>query len=175
MNMIDELLNKYIDGELQSDELEEVQQLLKNEDNVKRLKALRVVDNSLRMLEDDLAPADFTSKIMKTLSRNSTNVKLSKNYFASAINVIFAVSILATFVFIFSQVKLDYSSSGIDSKLNDTVNSIIKSTLPLLTFFKNKSVMFFGSSLSLILLLGAYYLIEGHKIFKKRIESFTSK
>ena len=175
MNKTDELLNRYIDGELKSGELEEVQLLLKIEDNVKILKALRVVDNSLRSIESDSAPAGFTSKVMKTISAGSTKIKLSKNYFASSINIIFVVSILAIIAFIFSQANLNYTASGIDSKVNDTVNMIDKSILPLLTFFKNKSVMFFGSSFSLILLLGAYYFIEDHKTFKKRIESLTSK
>jgi hypothetical protein len=175
MNKIDELLNKYIDGEFQAGELEEIQLLLKIEDNVKRLKALKEVDNSLRTLESDLAPTDFTFKFMKTLSVRSSKVKLSKNYFASAINVVFVVSILAILVFVFSQVNLNSSTSGIDSKVSDTVNTINKSLLPFLTFFKNKTVMFFGSSFSLILLLGAYYFVEGHKTFKKRIENLASK
>jgi hypothetical protein len=175
MNKTDELLNSYIDGELQSGELEEVQLLLKIEDNVKRLKALRVVDDSLRTLESDSAPAGFTAKVMKSISAGSTKIKLSKNYFASSINIIFVVSILAIIAFIFSQANLNYTASGIDSKVNDTVNMINQCILPLLTFFKNKSVMFFGSSFSLILLLGAYYFIEDHKTFKKRIESLTSK
>jgi hypothetical protein len=175
MNKIDELLNKYIDGEFQAGELEEIQLLLKIEDNVKRLKALKEVDNSLRTLESDLAPTDFTSKFMKTLSVRSSKVNLSKNYFASAINIVFVVSILAILVFVFSQVNLNSSTSGIDSKVNDTVNTINKSLLPFLTFFKNKNVMFFGSFLSLILLLGAYYSVEAHKAFKKRIENLSSK
>ena len=175
MNKIDELFNRYIDGELQTGELEEIQLLLKIEDNVKRLKALRVVDNSLRTLEGDIAPAGFTAKVMKTISAGSTKIKLSKNYFAFSINIIFVVFILLIIAIILSQANLNYAASGIDSKVNDTVNIINKSLLPLLTFFKNKSVMFFGSSFSLILLLGAYYFIEEHKIFKKRIESLTSK
>jgi len=175
MNKIDELLNKYIDGELQSDELEEVQQLLKYDDNVKNLKALRIVDNSLRTLEEDLAPVNFTSKVMKTLSAGSTKIKLSKNYFASTINIVFFVSILVILVYMFSQINLNPSASGINTKVNDTVNTISKSMLPLLTFFNNKSVMFFGSSFCLILLLGAYYMVEGHKTFKRRIESLPGK
>jgi len=87
MNRIDELLNRYIDGELQEGELEEVQLLLKEEDNVKKLKALRIVDTSLRTLESDTAPTDFTSKVMKTISAGSTKIKLSKNYFAFSINM----------------------------------------------------------------------------------------
>lgn len=175
MNRIDELLNKYIDGELQDAEMEEVQLLLKNEENVKKLKALRVVDNSLRTLESDSAPNGFTSKVMSSISGHSSKIKLPKNYFASVINITFVVLILALFVFVFSQVNLSSSTSGLDTQLNNTVNTISKSVLPLLSIFKNKNVMFFGSSFSLILLLCAYYLVEGHKSFKKRIENLTSK
>jgi len=175
MNRIDELLNRYIDGELQEGELEEVQLLLKEEDNVKKLKALRVVDTSLRTLESDSAPNNFTSKVMNSLSKHSSKIKLSKNYFASALNMTFVVLIVAIIVFIFSQINLISSTTGLDSKVTDTVNMINKSLLPFLSFFKNKDVMFFSSSICLILLLGAYYFVEGHKAFKKRIENLTSE
>jgi len=175
MNKIDELFNRYIDGELQEGELEEVQLLLKEEDNIKKLKALRIVDTSLRTLESDPAPNNFTVEFMNSLSKYSSKIKLSKNYFASAVNLIFLVLIVAILIFVFSQIHLIYSTTGLNSKVNDTVNIINKSLLPFLSFFKNKDVMFFGASLCLILLLGAYYFVEGHKEFKRRIENLSSK
>jgi hypothetical protein len=175
MNRIDELLNRYIDSELQEGELEEVQLLLKEDDNVKKLKALRVVDTSLRTFEIDTAPNNFTYIFMNSLSKHSSKIKLSKNYFASTLNLTFVVLILAILVFVFSQINLIYSTTGLDSKVTYTVNMINKSLLPFLSFFKNKDVMFFSSSICLILLLGAYYFVEGHKEFKRRIENLSSK
>jgi hypothetical protein len=175
MNRIDELLNKYIDGELLEGELEEVQSLLKIGDNVKKLKALQVVDNSLKTLETDTAPSGFTTKFMKVLSANSSKIKLSKNYFTGTINAIFIVFILAIIIFAFSLINWNFSTASIDTQVNSTMKSVTDNIPSFLSFFKNKNVMFFGSFLSLILLLAAYYSIEAHKSFKKRLDNLTNR
>jgi hypothetical protein len=175
MNRTDELLNKYIDGELLDGELEEVQNLLKNEDNIRKLKALQVVDNSLKTLEGDAAPSNFTAKFMNVLSKNSSKIKLSKNYFTATINVVFILFIIAIIILAFSLIDWNFSTSGIDNKVNNTMKTVKDNIPSLLAFFKNKNVMFFGSFLSLILLLGAYYSVEAHKAFKKRIDNLSSK
>ena len=175
MNRTDELLNKYIDGQLLDGELEEVQILLRLDENVKKLKALQIVDNSLRKLESDVAPSGFTSKVMNVLSSSSAKIKLSKNYFTGTINIIFIVFIVAIVIFAFTLINWNYSTSGFDNQVNSTMKSVKDNIPSFLAFFKNKNVMFFGSFLSLILLLGAYYSVEAHKSFKKRLDNLSNK
>lgn len=175
MNLSDELLNKYIDGELQGSELAEVQSLLANEDNIKRLKALQVVDQSLKKLEYDSAPAGITEKIMKAVFSSSQKIKIKKNYFVVMINIIFVTLIAAALIYAISLINWNYSSDAFDMKLDNSLKSV-KETIPsFLAFFKNKTVMFWGSILSLILLLAIYYTVEAHKSFKKRIENISLK
>ena len=175
MNLSDELLNKYIDGELQGDELDEVQSLLSNEENFKRLKALQVVDQSLRKLEYDSAPAGITEKIMKAVFNSTQKIKLKKNYFAITINIIFVALIAAVLIYAVSLANWNFSTTSFDVKLDNSLKSV-KDTVPsFLSFFKNKTVMFWGSILSLILLLGVYYTVEAHKTFKKRLDNISIK
>lgn len=175
MNKNDELLNKYIDGELQGSEIEEVQAILKDDAQVKKLKALQAVDNSLKKLEYDSAPHGFTEKVMRMISVQSEKILLPKNYFAITINIVFTSIIAFLLIYAFSFVKLDFSSTTSDGQLISAINSMNKNISAVLTFFQDKFVMFWGSILSLFLLLGIYSLNEAHKSFKKKIENISMK
>lgn len=171
MNRIDELLNKYIDNELEPNELEEVQNLLKQEDVIAKLKGLQSVDNSLRKMEYESAPGKFAEKFMNNLRTAKPSIKLSKNYYATTINVLFILLIVGILGFIFGTMDWTSSNQSVSTKINETIAGVKKGIPALLSLFQNKSVMFFGSFISIILLIGAYYSIEAHKAFKKKIDS----
>jgi len=49
-----------------------------------RLKALRAVDNRLRQIKSENAPAGFTERVMKAIADSSIKVKSKVSYFFSA-------------------------------------------------------------------------------------------
>lgn len=174
MNRVDELLNKYLDNELLPEELNEVQNLLLDEDNIKILKALQTVEFSVRKLDYDKAPIGITEKVMNKINALPSKYKTKGNYFALTISSIFIISIVVILIFLFGMISWTSADSGLTTKVDDSIK-IVKDNIPtFLKIFENKSVMFFGSFFSLVLLLSAYFTFESHKSFKKKLESFTN-
>ena len=90
--LTDEILNKYIDGELEPFELAEVKnEIERNDETLARLKALRLVDNSLKQMEIEYAPVNFSEKVMKAISDASKAVKPKISYFFVTIIALFSI------------------------------------------------------------------------------------
>jgi len=174
MNRIDDLLNKYIDNEISQSELEEMQFLLKDESNVKKLKALQLVNTSLKKLESYSAPEAFTLKAMAALSNKFSKAKSKTNHYAEYLLSVLGLIIAATVLFILFSADWSSTDNSTSQQITKAMD-VVKNNVPgILSFFKNKSVMTLGLSLSMIFLIIAYYSVEAHKSFKKRISKLTS-
>jgi hypothetical protein len=176
INLNDEILNKYIDNELSSVELAEVKaELNKNEEALIRLRALRLVDSSLRKMEHETAPENFTEKIMQALANVPKTLKPKGSYFFALIITIFSIGILAIFIagFRMTDTANNETLPAVTS-LNQAKNYIDKNINVLLAFLTNQNVLFVLSMLSLILLVAVYFSIESYKSFKNKLNSIPN-
>lgn len=175
INLTDELLNKYIDNELSSTELNEVKEALnKDEDAVMRLRALRLVDNSLKKIETESAPLNITDKIMDVLIKVPHALKPKGGFFFAMIISVFSLGILAIFV---AALKITDSTAGVIpavTSLNQAKDFVDKNLNTVQLFFTNQNVLIVISLLSLILLAGIYFSIEAHKNFKNKLNSLPN-
>lgn len=172
--LTDEILNKYIDGELDTYELADVQRELEKDDSaLARLKALRMVDNSLRQIEIEQTSATFTDKVMMALAVTKSVVKPKISYFFITIVSIFTAGVLAVLVAAFRTTQSQNEPSTVTPYADKLKEIVSKNLNSLQTVYANPSVMLVVSVFSLILLVAAYFTFEAHKNFTKKLNSIS--
>ncbi|MBA4406480.1 hypothetical protein C0389_04325 [bacterium] len=172
--LTDEILNKYIDGELDSYELKNVQnELEKDGFALARLRALRMVDNSLRQIEVEQTSVNFTDKVMKAIALTKSAVKPKVNYFFISITSIFSIGVLAALIAAFRSEEKSSGPSAITPYAERLKDLMGKNLTALQHIFADPNVMLIISVFSLILLVGAYFTFEAHKNFTKKLNSIS--
>lgn len=160
-NLPDEILNKYIDNELDQAALKMVRDQLKNsEADRKRLKALQAADNAFRNINKDSVSPDFTSAIMMRIAKKSKSSKEQRTFIVS-ISSVFVILALAALGYILS---LMFSSApAVDGSVSVTgeVFTFLKNIIgPVRSFFGSVNVSVIGSVFSLGLLISVYFVID---------------
>ncbi len=170
MKLTDEILNKYIDGELDRNEINELQQLIKiDNEALAILKAHKYVDQILKKLETESAPVRFTENVMNKIFETFT-VKNKKFPFFRVILSLFGFMLAGILVYVTSVSMSISSDDKLDSILYQTSDFILTGISFLSNAFSNSIFLMVVSSFSLILLLSAYFVFESHKTFKDKIK-----
>jgi len=173
-NITDEILNKYIDGELDPFEIAEIKNEIDN--NVKviaRLKALRLVDSSLKQIEIEYAPVNFSEKVMKAISSASNVVKPKISYFFVTIISLFSIGVLTVIIAAFRSIDNESGQSTVAPYIDKAKGVIGKNLIEFQNFFANKNVLLVVSVLTLILLITVYLTFEAHKSFKNKLDHYS--
>ena len=69
-HITDEILNKYLDSELNKEEAEQVKSALRNSEELQRkFNSLNLVHDKLSILKEDEVSAGFTEKLMKKITK----------------------------------------------------------------------------------------------------------
>ena len=168
---MDELLNKYIDGELSSSEIKILEtELDNNPELLKKLKALKITDSVLRNMEINPAPEGFTQSVMSKMKYKSKIKETISPVFIGIISF-FSLLIIGIIGFSLQQVFAVETSSS-----NEIIEKVNENFTPFLTkvteIFTNENVMFVGGMIAFVLLLGLYFMIHTHKSFKQSLEKF---
>ena len=165
----DEILNKLIDNELNSSEIDELHNLIKKDEKLlSKTKAHQMVDNVLKSLEIEDAPLNTTELIMGKITQ-SVLAKEKKNGLFKFMISSFIVLTLLVVGFIFSAkpsgegVAESYFNS-FKSKLSENLSNF---TLPIST----ELLLIITSALTVIILISGYFIFEEHKSFKQKLDS----
>ena len=170
----DEILNKYIDGELDFAEVEMVKnELEKDNMMVAKLQVLRMVDSSLRQMEVEHTSGNFTDNVMKAISAAKKAVKPKLNYFFVSIISIFSAGVIAVLVAAIRSYQKDNSPSAITPYADKVKQMFSQNLTAIQSIFSNPGVILVISVLSLILLITAYFTFESHKNFTKKLNSIS--
>lgn len=168
----DDILNRYIDNELDSTEINEVKKILdEDEESWKRLKALRSVDSSLKEIEIYPAPHGFTEKVMRTIIGKSKSAIAKPGYFFISIVSIFLFTIAVVMI---AALRLSGEKSGTVEQVNPLDESLkfVRENLPTLqNFFSSDNFLMVGIVLTVILLISGFFMVESHKDFKNKLNS----
>ena len=172
--LTDEILNKYIDGELEPFELADIKNEIDcNYEALARLKALRLVDNSLRLMEVEPAPNNFSERVMKVISATSKVVKPKISYFFVAIISLFSIGVLGVIGVALRSAEKDNGQSKMTPYMDKAKEVIEKNLTSFQNFFADKNVLLVVSMLTLILLITVYLTFEAHKNFTKKLKSIS--
>jgi hypothetical protein len=173
IRLTDEILNKYIDGELDSDTLNEVREALSSSDeDKKRLKALQMIHGGLNNMKPDEVSSYFTQLVMSKLQKELKVNKEERFFIFSISSVFVGLCLIIIGYVIFS---LDFSSQvsepvQIITNFSDTFENGI---LSLKTFLNSINTSVIGSIFSLIIIVSAYSLFESTKRTKEQISKLN--
>lgn len=171
---IDELINKYIDGELSSKEIDEFNSLVESDELIlRKLKAQKLVHAYLKEIEPDPAPVASTQNIMSRISRG-LNKKLDRNYFFFSVMGFLMLSLLGTIVFFFAYFSYTTTEyKGTESIITSTSEFINNFVISISARFVDANIMLIVSTITLIVMLGIYFLFESHKSFRKKLHTLS--
>lgn len=174
-HLSDELINKYIDNELDLNELKLIDDHLKGCSGCSmKLKAHRLVDIKLKQLDTPGVPDNFTFRVMEALKTASPAVskRTEKNYLPRSIFAFFAMIIAAILGFvtysIFS-IEDDGQLSGLFDKTAEGSAMVFSTYMKLM---QSQAFSVISGSVILILFLGLYFIHESHKNFRNRLNNF---
>lgn len=170
MNHItDEILNKYIDNELNSIELSLINAHLKLcEVCLAKLKAQKVVDNNLKKLETFATSYNFTEKVMQKISFSAGKFVPKKSYFFRVVFSVFILGSLAVVAFVFANLPYGTSSNNFEwTKLFN--NYIIKIFGGFEDSISKSNLSLIGTILTFILFISGYFVFESHRKIKDQI------
>lgn len=172
--LTDEILNKYIDNEFSASELREIKEAVENdEDALKRMKALRTVDDLLRQIEVEEAPKNFTEQFMKVLGSASKTVKPKVSYFFVTVVTILSIGVIGVTLLAFHSVEKNNTQSSIEPYIDQIKDFFTKNFSFSGNIIDNNIVTLIGGVLSLILLISTYFMFESHKNFKNKLDNIS--
>jgi len=173
MKLTDEILNKYIDGELDQKTLNEVREILRiSEEDMKRLKALQFVHQGLKNMKEDEVSSDFTQLVMSKLQRK-VKVKKEDRFFIFSISSVFVGLSLIIIGYVIYSFDFGTQSPGpvqFITNLSDTFESWI---ISLRTFLNSVNTSVIGSIFSFVIIISAYFLFENFKHTKEQLSKFN--
>jgi flagellar basal body-associated protein FliL len=161
-NLSDEILNKFTDNELDQATLKMVREQLKiSEEDRKRLKAIQAVDNGLRDMKSESVSTDFTSVLMKRISKKS-KAKKEQQTFIISISSIFVIIALAIVGYVMHLIfsAPPSTTGGTAMATRETLNIMKDVMEPVKSFFANVNISVIGSVFSLGLLISIYFVFD---------------
>ena len=170
----DEMLNDYIDNQLDVSTINELKNSLnEDEESLKKLRALKTVDEALHDIEVYPAPRNFTERVMEKLYMQVKAVKPKSNYFFTAIISIFGAIITAVLIVAWNFAdKQESSNVGVNTF--EAVKKFANEYFTLFgSFLHNNQLVFAGGFLTIILFFSLIYVFDSHKSFKNRLKSIS--
>lgn len=157
----DEILNRYLDDELEKTELKMVNDQLKvSAEDRKRLKTLQTLDNNLRKMKIDSVSPDFTSGLMKKITKKS-RAKNEQRVFIISISSVFVIIALGVLGYVMSLLfSAPPPQSGATTVTQETLTFLENITVPVKNFFTSTNISIIGSVISLGLLISVYFVFD---------------
>ena len=151
-NYSDEILNRFIDGELDPVTEEDLRkEFLTNQQLKERYDLLLSVHKSLQKQKPDELPDLFTKSVMSRIRRKSF-VPSEQKYFMFGIITVFTVIIIGIVAFITASI---ISSSSASTSFNfDGIISFVQN------LFAGSSLSVIGYSFSILLIISIYFLVD---------------
>ena len=160
----DELLNKYLDDELNREEKDFLKiSIEKSPELKKKYAALLYTHNLLKNVEPDSPSPNFTKQVMNKISRRTSTARQQK-YFLFSVLSLFGLIVLGITGYVLFQII----SSVQASESTEVVTTYSKNVGDYFSnLFGQKNISIFGSILSFIMLVSGYFLFEYQKQSKK--------
>ena len=165
IQITDEILNKYLDSELNREQAEQVKSAIRNSEELQRkFNALKLVHDNLSIIKEDEVSSGFTDKLMKQIVKRSTVPKQQK-YFIASVATFITLLCLVIFGFSISAMISATSSSIGDSKsVFDSVSGLSEGLVKALQhLFSGAGLSIIGSIFSIIVLISGYFFFEMQK------------
>ncbi len=157
----DEILNRYIDNELDQATLKMVRdQLQSSDEDRKRLRTLQSVDKTLRNMNVVSVSPNFTSSLMKRISKKS-KVKKEQQIFILSVSSVFVIIALGILGYVLSLILASpVSLNGTVTGSKETISILENILTPIRDFISKINLSMIGSIFSLGLLISVYFVFD---------------
>lgn len=171
IQITDEILNKYLDGELSSAEADQVKSIIRNSEELQRkFNALKLVHDNLSAITEDEVTAGFTEKLMKQIVKRSTVPKQQKYFIASVVTFIVLLCLIMFGISISAMISATTSAANGSESVFDSVSGLSEGLVRTIhNLFSGTSLSIIGSVFSLILLISGYFFFEMQKRTKTNL------
>jgi len=170
IKITDEILNKYLDGELDNAAAEQIKSAICNsEELTRKFNALKFVHDKLSAIEENKVSDAFTGRLMKQIVGRSTAPKKQKYFIASVVTFITLLCLIILGFSISAMISTATSVSNSQSvfDLISTLSQGFASTLRQL--FSGAGLSIIGSIFSFIILISGYFFFEMQKRSKANL------
>jgi hypothetical protein len=174
MKITDEILNKYLDGELSKEEAEEVKaQLNTSVDIQKKFSALKLVHEKLFQLNVEEVSPDFTTSVMNKIGKQRFVVPKQQKYFIVSVATFITLLCLLVFGFSISAIiSTSPTSTGQSKTFFDSLSHLSDGLVTIMkNLFTGKGMSIIGSVFSIVILISGYFFFE----MQKRAKTTLSK
>jgi len=170
IHLNDELLNAYIDNELDYSKISEINDHIKIcSECLNKLKAMRGVENQLKNLVTYNTTDNFTLSVMEKINLSIAHFKPKKSYLFRFIFGFFVAITLGICVAAFAAITPAASSFDINTiveNVSSDAQSIFSSYKIL---FSKQIVSIIGGVLIISVFISIYFFYESHKNIKNRL------
>jgi hypothetical protein len=165
--MNDEILNRFIDGDLSAAERDEVLRAVNSSPEwKKKYESLKKAHELLTSMKPEEVSENFASLVMTKLGSQKLRARQQKRFLTIIISF-FGIIILSITGFVFYNILSSVSQATETSSSITSLSSYLKDLTNLL-FSKNGTTII-GSALSLIMLVSGYFLFEYQKKMKSNL------
>ena len=173
MNLLtDEILNEYLDGNLDEQKREEVEKLLaSSENNKKRFSALKVIHDELSQLKEDETSKDFTQLVISKLGKKFELPRQQK-YFVLIIASIFILICVGIVAYTATAIISSTAPQTESIQVTETVHNLSDGLIyELKNIFSSKNLSLIGLIFSLGIIISGYFFFENQKRSKANLST----
>jgi hypothetical protein len=165
IQITDEILNKYLDGELNREEAEQVKSAILNSEELQRkFNALKLVHDNLYIIKEDEVSPGFTDKLMKQIVKRSVVPKQQKYFIASVATFITLLCLVIFGLSISAVISTTSPSVGESKSILDSVSYLTDGLVSTLKqIFSGAGLSIIGSIFSIVVLISGYFFFEMQK------------
>jgi anti-sigma factor RsiW len=160
----DEILNKYLDGELDKNQSAEIEEILnKSENDRKRFSALKLIHKELSLMREDKVSIDFTNNVMARVNKKFALPK-QQNHFIISIASVLILFCLVIIAYVVTAVISSSAPQTESLQITEIVNRFGSGLISeLMKLFNGKNLSIIGSVFSLGILISGYFFFEHQK------------
>jgi len=173
MNLLnDEILNKYLDGNLDEQKANEVKKLLASSENdMKRFNALKIIHDELSQINEDKTSEEFTQLVISKLGKKFELPRHQK-YFIFIITSIFIFISVGIVAYTVTTILSTSSPQSESIEITETVHKLSNGLIQeLKQIFSSKNLSLIGLIFSLGIMISGYFFFEHQKRNKANLST----
>ncbi len=173
MNLLtDEILNEYLDGNLDEQKTIEVKKLLASSENDrKRFSALKVIHDELSQIKEDETREDFTQLVISKLGKKF-ELPHHQKYFIFIIASIFILISVGIVAYITTAIISSSAPQTESFQVTETVHQLSNGLIyELKKIFSSKNLSLIGLIFSLGIMISGYFFFENQKRNKANLST----
>jgi ATP-dependent Zn protease len=162
----EEILNKYIDGELSRVEMREVEETIKNsrEDRIE-LNAIQNTDRSLKNMRLIEVKSNFTSLVMNKIQKSLQSNQEQKKFIVSIFSIFIVMCLVVVGIVGFELIR-NYNP-GTSNAIKESIKYVASASEYISKIFNSRNISIVGGVFSFGLIISAWFFFDYSRMLRK--------